>query len=160
METSMKGIVVAAMLVFVAMSFSNCKRVRDKSDVEQAVMDAQRHWEEALKQFDPKSMQSLLAEDDLQTDFRGEVQDKSSWLQAFRSVASNVHSGETQWEISFDDEKVRVYGNAAIVTGRGTFKGQKKGAPRNHVIRFTTVWVKRRGAWQLVSYQATPIELR
>jgi len=156
----MKRIVVAALLVFVAASLSSCKRVHDKSDVEQAVMDAQRHWEEALKQFDPESMQSLLADDDLQTDFRGEVQDKSSWLQSFKTVASNVHSGVSQWEISFDDEKVRAFGNAAIVTGRGTFKGVRKDAPVNHVIRFTTVWVKRRGPWQLVSYQATPIEPR
>jgi len=156
----MKRIVVAAMLVLVAVSLSSCKPVHDNSDVEQAVMDAQRHWEEALKQFDPKSMQSLLAEDDLQTDFRGEVQDKASWLQSFSSVASNVKSGDSQWEISFDDEKVRVYGNAALVTGRGTFKGVRKGAPANRVIRFTTVWVKRRDAWQLISYQATPIEPR
>jgi len=69
-----------------------------------------------------------------------------------------VHSGVSKWEISFDDEKVRVYGNVAVVTGRGTFKGVRKGAPVNHVIRFTTMWVMRGGAWQLVSYQATPIE--
>jgi uncharacterized protein (TIGR02246 family) len=154
----MKRIVVAPILVFVAVSLSSCKPVHDNSDVEQAVMDAQRRWEQALKHFDPESMQSLLADDDLQTDFRGEVQDKASWLQSFKTVASNVLSGVSQWEISFDDEKVRVFGNAAIVTGRGTFKGVRKGAPANHVLRFTTVWVKRGGAWQLVSYQATPIE--
>jgi len=156
----MKRFVVAAMLALVAMPLSNCKRVHDNGDVEQAVMDAEHHWEEALKQFDLKSLQSLLAEDDLQTDFRGEVNDKASWLEGWKRVAANVHSGETQWEISFDDEKVRVYGDVAIVTGRGTFKGQKKGVPWNHVIRFTNVWVKRQGAWQLVNYQATPIELQ
>ena len=154
----MKRIVVAAMLVFVAVSLSGCKRGHDNSDVEQAVMDAQHRWEKALKQFDPESMQSLLAEDDLQTDFRGVVDDKTSWLKGFKSVAANVRSGISQWEISFDDEKVRAYGNAAVVTGRGTFKGVRKGVPVNHILRFTTVWVKRGDAWQLVSYQATPIE--
>jgi len=153
----MKRIVVAPILVFVAMSLSNCKPVHDKSDVEQAVMDAQRRWEEALKQFNAESMQSLLAEDDLQIDFKGVVDDKASWLQSFKAAAANVHSGYSQWEISFDDEKVRAFGDSAVVTGRGTFKGVRKGAPANHVIRFITVWVKR-GAWQLVSYQATPIE--
>ena len=156
----MKRVVVAAMFVFVAVSLSGCKMVHDSSDVEQAVMDTQRRWEKALKQFDPESMQSLLAKDDLQTDFRGVVQDKASWLQDFKSVAANVRSGVSQWEISFNDEKVRAYGNAAVVTGRGTFKGVRKGVPVNHILRFTTVWVKREGAWQLVSYQATPIEPR
>jgi ketosteroid isomerase-like protein len=154
----MERIVVAAMLVLAEVSLSSCKPVHDNGHVEQAVMDAQRRWEKALKQFDPESMQSLLAEDDIQTDFRGVVNDKASWMQGFKQVAANVHSGVSKWEISFDDEKVRVYGNVAVVTGRGTFKGVRKGAPVNHVIRFTTMWVMRGGAWQLVSYQATPIE--
>jgi ketosteroid isomerase-like protein len=165
MEASIKRFVVAAMLVFVAIPLSNCKRVHDNSDVERAVMDAQRHWEEALKQFDLKSLQSLLAEDDLQTDFRGEVQDKASWLEAVKTVAASDRSLDAgaasprhRWPISFDDTKVRAYGNTAVVTGRGTYKGLKTGVVI--VIRFTNVWVKRRGAWQLVNYQATPIEPR
>jgi hypothetical protein len=36
-------------------------------------MDAQRRWEEALKQFDLKSIQSLLAEDYSQTDLLSPV---------------------------------------------------------------------------------------
>ncbi len=154
----MKRIAVGAMLVSVGVSLSGCKTVPDKNNVEQAVMDAQHHWEEALKQFEPESMESLLAEDDLQTDFRGVVQDKASWLHDFKSVTANVHSGQTQWQISFNDEKVRVFGNAAVVTGQGTFNGKRKGAPVSHVIRFTNIWVKRRDAWQLVNYQATPIQ--
>ena len=154
----MKPIVITAMFMFVAVCLSGCKRVHDNSDFEQAVMDTQHRWEKALKQFDPESMQSLLAEDDLQTDFKGVVDDKTSWLQGFKQVAANVRSGVSRWEISFDDEIVRAYGNAAVVTGRGTFKGVRKGVPVNLIIRFTTVWVKRGGAWQLVSYQATPIE--
>jgi ketosteroid isomerase-like protein len=156
----MRPVIVASLLLvaFVAVSLSGCKPAHDNSDVEQAVMDAQRRWEKAFKQFDPESIQSLLAEDDLQTDFRGVFQDKAGWLQDFKHVAARVRSGVTKWESSFDDEKVRTYGNAAVVTGRLTGKGVVRGAPVNHVVRFTTVWVKRKGAWQLVSWQATPIE--
>ncbi len=153
----MRRVLVAAVLVSVAASLSGGQTNHENS-VGQAVTDAERRWEEALKRFDSKAMQSLLAEDDLQTDFRGVVQNKASWIQEFKQVAANVRSGETQWEISFDDEKVRVYGDIAIVTGRGTFNGWRKGAPVNHIIRFTNVWVTRRGVWQLVNYQATPIQ--
>lgn len=108
--------------------------------------DTERRWEEALKQFDADAMESLLAEDDLQTDFRGFVQDQASRIQDFKQAVANIHSGESQWAISFDDEKVRVYGDAAIVTGQGTFKGHKKGGePVNRIIRFTNMWVKRQG---------------
>jgi len=152
--------VVAAMLAFVTILLCNCKRVQDSGDAERAVMEAQRHWEEALKQFDLKSMQSLLAEDYSQTDLRGKVQDRASWLEYFKFYVAAVHSDDAQFEISFEDTKVRAYGNAGIVTGGATFKGQRKGVPVNNVIRFTNVWMMRRGIWQLVSYQATPVEQR
>jgi ketosteroid isomerase-like protein len=152
------SIVVAASLVLVAVLFSNCNRLRDNHAVEKAVMDAQHHWEEALKQFDLNSMQSLLAEDYSQTDLRGKVQDRASWVDFFKSYVIAVHSGDAQFQISFEDTKVRVYRNVAVVTGEGTFKGQRKGVPVDNVIRFTNLWVERRGVWQLVSYQATPIE--
>ena len=155
------SLVVAAALIFVSLLFSNCHRVRDNHAVEQAVMDAQHHWEEALKQFDLNSMQSLLAEDYQQTDLRGKVQDRASWLEFFKSFVTAVHSGNAKFAISFEGWKVRVYGDAAVVTGGGVFMGQRTGmAPVNNVIRFTNVWVRRRGVWHLVSYQATPIEKR
>ena len=156
----MKRIVVAAMLAVVTVSLWGCKTVHENSDVEQTVMDAQHRWEEAFRQFDPESMQSLLAEDDLQTDFRGLVQGKASWLQDFKTAPANVRSGVSKYEISFDDEKVRLYGNTAIVTGRITVNGQRKGTSVNRVVRFTMVWVKQSSVWQLVIYQATPIEPR
>jgi ketosteroid isomerase-like protein len=157
----MKSIVVAAALIFVALLFSNCHRVGDNHAVEQAVMDAQHHWEEALKQFDLNSMQSLLAEDYQQTDLRGKVQDRASWLEFFKSYATAVHSGNAKFEICFEGWTVRVYEDAAVVTGGAKFTGQRTGmSPVNNVIRFTNVWIRRRGFWYLVSYQATPIEKR
>ena len=153
----MKRIPVAATLMLIVVSLSVGKTIHETG--EQAVKDAERRWEEALKQFDSDAMQSILAEDDSQTDFRGLVQDKASWIHDFKQAAANVRSGESQWAISFDNEKVRVYGDAAIVTGQGTFKGHRQGGvPVTRVIRFTNVWVNRQGAWQLVNYQATPIE--
>ncbi len=153
----MKRILFAAVLVSFVVSLSGGQTIHENGG-EQVVTEAERRWEEALKQFDAEAMQSILAEDDLQTDWKGVVQDKASWIHDFKQVAANVRSGKTQWEMSFDDEKVRIYGDAAIVTGRGTFNGRRQGAPVNHVIRFTNVWAKRRGAWQLVNYQATPIQ--
>lgn len=152
----MKRIFFAAVLVLIVLPLFGAKTVHENS-IERAATDAERRWEEALKQFDSGAMKSLLAEDDSQTDYRGVVQDKASWMRSFKRVAAKVRSGEARWEIAFDHESVRVYGDVAIVTGRGTFKGARKGASVKHVIRFTNVWVKRQDALQLVNYQATPI---
>jgi hypothetical protein len=50
-----------------------------------------------------------------------------------------------------DDMKVRVYGNTAVVTGRTTTKLQSKDREVINRSRFTDVFVKRRGRWQLVA---------
>ena len=50
-----------------------------------------------------------------------------------------------------DDMQVRLYGEAAVVTGRVTTKQNVKGEERTGRSRFTDVFVKRDGRWQLVA---------
>jgi uncharacterized protein (TIGR02246 family) len=150
---------VAAIVVLVTLLVSSCSRSHNKGD-EQAVMDAQRRWEKALQEFDLDSLQSLLAEDYSQTDLRGKVQDRASWFEYFKAYVAAVHAGDAHFELSFEDVKMRVYGESAVVTGGAAVKGQKGGVLVNNVIRFTNVWVRRQGTWHLVSYQATPVERR
>ena len=49
------------------------------------------------------------------------------------------------------DMQSRVYGDTAVETGRSTMDGQDKAktVPRDN--RFTRVWVKRQGRWQLMA---------
>ena len=63
---------------------------------------------------------------------------------------------------SADDVKVRVYGDAAVVTGRATIKGQLKttGDAMQDIsgqYRYTRVYVKQQGQWRLASFQFAPI---
>ena len=53
--------------------------------------------------------------------------------------------------ITTAEVRVRVYGNAAVETGRSTMVGQDRGkaVPRDN--RFTRVWVMTGGRWQLVA---------
>ena len=67
-------------------------------------------------------------------------------------VISDFTSGSLKFQsITTDDVQVRVYGNTAVETGRSTMIGQDKNkvVPRDN--RFTRVWVKMRGNWQLVA---------
>src|SRR4029079_891863 len=50
-----------------------------------------------------------------------------------------------------DDMRVRVYGKTAVVTGRTTTKLQSKDREVTNRSRFTDVFVKRDGRWQLVA---------
>jgi ketosteroid isomerase-like protein len=49
------------------------------------------------------------------------------------------------------DMKVRVYGDAAVVTGRYTAKEQLKGKDISGTSVFTDTWVKRPGGWVCVA---------
>ena len=63
---------------------------------------------------------------------------------------------------SADDVKVRVYGDAAVVTGRATIKGQLKATADatqdiSGQYRYTRVYVKQQGQWRLASFQFAPV---
>ena len=61
-----------------------------------------------------------------------------------------------------DDVQVRVYGDAAVLTGRATVKGQLKTAADamqdiSGQYRYLRVFVKQGGQWRLAAMQITPI---
>ena len=56
-----------------------------------------------------------------------------------------------------DDMKVRVYGNTAVVTGRTLTMLQSKDREVTNRSRFTDVFVKRDGRWQLVAGHSSRI---
>jgi ketosteroid isomerase-like protein len=67
-------------------------------------------------------------------------------------VIADFKSGSLRFQsITTDDVQWRVYGDTAVETGRSTMNGQdrSKTVPRDN--RFTRVWVKRQGRWQLVT---------
>ncbi len=59
--------------------------------------------------------------------------------------------------VTFDDLKVRVYGDVGIVTGVYAHKATLNDKDATGTGRFTDVFVKRTGRWQLVSTQSTRV---
>jgi ketosteroid isomerase-like protein len=63
-----------------------------------------------------------------------------------------------QMEASTIDEiEVRVFGDAAVVTGRTHARGSRSGVPYDMTLRFTDVFVRRGDQWQAVASHATLI---
>lgn len=52
-----------------------------------------------------------------------------------------------------DSLMARVYGETGVVTG--LLKVKLTAQPAPYTLRFTDTWVRRRGRWQLVAFQAT-----
>jgi hypothetical protein len=53
--------------------------------------------------------------------------------------------------------KIRIYGHTAVATGMTSFNGITSGKPFGGTTLTTRVWVKRKGNWKLVSFQATRV---
>jgi ketosteroid isomerase-like protein len=53
---------------------------------------------------------------------------------------------------------VSAYGDTAIVTGVENLKGVAGGVPGEMALRFTNVFVRRDGRWQLVLHHSTPTQ--
>jgi ketosteroid isomerase-like protein len=76
-----------------------------------------------------------------------------------RAVADMRNDKTTYQSIDISDMNIRVDGNTAVVTSVNDFKGtDAQGKPANRRARFTDVFIKRDGRWQVWATQGTPIK--
>src|SRR4029453_11963054 len=98
---------------------------------------------------DRKTVESILADDWSVIDLTGHVLSRTQVLQELGSGERRIESG------SVDELNVRTFGNFAIVTGRSILAGSYQGSRVSVVQRFTDVFAKREGRWQVVGSQGT-----
>ena len=79
----------------------------------------------------------------------GQMSDKSQMVNNFKTGRTKLTSNEVS------DMKVRVYGNAAVITGKVDVAGTMAGKDTKGQIMFTRVYVKKGGSWQSVAFQQT-----
>ena len=121
-------------------------------DTEAALIKMERQATAALLKRDVAAFGAIFAEDAVFTGPDGMVQTKSQLL-------ADVKSGDLIIEASeISDPKVRVFGESAIVTYSTTDKGKYKGRDISGRYRWTDVFVRRGGKWQIVAGQGTPIQ--
>lgn len=106
----------------------------------------------ALISGDVPALQRILTEDFILIDvMSGSELTKAEFL-AF------MGSGQLKFEsIAPADNRVRVYDNTAIITGRTQMGGRMGTAPFSASSRYTHVYVMQEGEWRLATAQGTPI---
>jgi len=116
-----------------------------RSSVEQAIRQLDNERIQAQIHADAVALDRIYADDFIGVGPSGTVRTKPQ-------VISDFTSGDLKFQsITTDEVQVRIYENTAVETGLSTMVGQDKGktVPRN--TRFTRVWVKQQGRWQLVA---------
>ncbi len=114
-----------------------------KGSVEDKLIQLDKAWTFAELKGDKKAAAALIADDYVGTTQQGEVENKTQYLASVMPNADMVRS---------DDYKIKIYGNTAIMTHRGTVEGV-----RNIQFRSTHVWMKRGGKWLIVAHHGSQI---
>lgn len=137
----MKPIFFAAVLVLVTSSFAFAQY--KKGSLEDKLVQMDKAWTFAELKGDKKTAGAMVADDYVGTTQQGEVENKAQYLAQLAPNADMVRS---------DDYKVRIFGNTAIMTHRGTVEGV-----RNIKFRSTHIWMKRAGKWLIVAHHGSQI---
>lgn len=147
-DTSMNRSVLALVsILFLAAAASGGLLQAQATNTERELRAAMDQFYEVFLKGEEETIERMTADDYIQTDINGKVQNKTAWLsEYYRPLAARFKAGD-QWEV-FDRqvEHMRTFGDTFVVLGRMTIKA--KDAPASRTLRFTQVWVKRGGAWQ------------
>jgi ketosteroid isomerase-like protein len=100
---------------------------------------------------DIDAVSAMTADDYLQIDTDGRVLNKAATLERINSSYARLVANPV------DDLAVRVYGNTAILTARARPQGVLDGKEFTDALRYSRIYVKRDGRWQVVLFQQTRV---
>lgn len=125
---------------------------KDKSDADY-IRSMELKWTESYKQRKVDILASLLDEDFIITIEDGSTYGKTGYIS---------HSAEPGVKVEvaqMSDLKVRMHGTTAVVTGAYYERGESKGKRYEYHDRFTDIWMKAGGKWQVVaSHYSVPMK--
>ena len=148
----MKTALNFTIFLFVICAFAAAQDSRRSSSEEQNAKLAVDKMIAAWGHNDADALERLWAGDYTFTNPSGIALTKSQRLGMLRSGRVKVE------DYSVDNEKVRIYGQTAVVTYRSVVRRQAEGreiASEQHLV--LTVLVKQDGVWRAVAQQSTPV---
>ena len=124
------------------------------SKAEQEIIQIRQEMGQANDRADVKAMDKIMADDYVWIAISGETGGKKDTLAGLHTEKpKGVTIAMTDSEM-----KYRIYGDTGIVTGVRAISFTMDGKTQKSIGRFTEVWLKRKGHWQIVSLQGTPMK--
>jgi ketosteroid isomerase-like protein len=147
-EKIMKKILAITTVILILAAAALAQESRD----EREVLKVNQAYDEAVLKKDAEALEKLLADDYVMTSPTGAVLSKAQKMERFRTR-------DIQWEFGrSEDVKVRVIGDAAIVTARFVSKGVSRGNPFDDSERYLCVYQRKNGRWLAITEQITSVE--
>ena len=116
---------------------------------EQLIIDLDRKRMTAMAQKDIATLNEVIADDLVYTH-------SSARLDTKQSLIGNMESGSTVYtSVVPSDVKAQDLGDTVVLTGSCKIGVNAGGRPNSFGVRFTDVYAKRGGRWQMVTWQST-----
>lgn len=134
------AVVVAALSLLVTQS-------NGSPEAERELIKLNAEYDQAIMRGDAAALERIFADEYIYTNPKCEVVGKKEQIAELSSAAAKLEGAKS------DDVRIRVYGETAVMTGRFTARSRRDGKDFNIDERYTAVWVRRDGRWQLVAEQ-------
>lgn len=108
-------------------------------------------WDRAIVRKDRAAIEANMADDFRQVGPSGEVETKASFVEDLVSPKLVIDPYRVE------EFEVRLLGDVALLSGSTRMTGRYDGKAFNSHYRYIDVYVRRGGAWKVVSVQITPI---
>ncbi len=115
---------------------------------EAAVLAADKAWAAAIAKCDVPALEQLFADDFTMVGSDGRLKNKQQEIDNLRPSPDM----ETFY-FRTEDVTARVYGDAAVVTGRAVWKISYKGKEIDNNRRYTMTLIRDKGHWRIVAQQ-------
>lgn len=149
MRRPFSAVFVVTALVLAGIGSDGSAYVLQQSKAEQELIQIERDWCAAITKKDSAVLARILADDYMSVGSRGGTSTKASEL-------ANLKGPDPLSSCVNTNFKVRVYGDAAVVTGLSTQSGTNKGvAFKDRQVLWTDTFIRKDGRWQCVAGQST-----
>jgi ketosteroid isomerase-like protein len=146
----MKILVSICMFLAMTSRLAGAQAAKTEND-ESRILSLENAWSQAEVVHDARALAPLLADTFAYTDDDGSFMNRDQWL-------AHVNRGDDHYQqLANEDQIVRVYGDAAVVTGKYREKVDRNGKSVVLHGRFTDTWIKENGTWRCVASQSTLI---
>jgi ketosteroid isomerase-like protein len=118
---------------------------------EQEILGLEDRRYAAMTSGDFTTLESLVHEDLVYGHSSGKMDTRASWLESMRSGATLYRSARCA------GQKVRLYGDTALVTGRVDFEVEVAGHARTLRLNVLAVWIRTPQGWKFAGWQSTSV---
>jgi ketosteroid isomerase-like protein len=143
-QTMLRATCCCLLLALASLGHSAAQRTKDDSQ-QNKLLIMEHLWNEAQVNRDARVLDAMVGSEFVNTEYDGEVSDKSKFLADIKDPLFKPTS------LTIQDVKVSMYADSAVVVGIYRTKGTYQGKPYDHFGRFTDTWVYTEGRWQCVA---------